>query len=85
MIHQLTASDRSMPAVLGCGVALATIIGVFEYTGGQLMPTGKDPQVDDFDRKEALKKRYRRPVQETINEIGEGRGILSNVEALPER
>ncbi|KAL9625048.1 MAG: hypothetical protein Q9160_000777 [Pyrenula sp. 1 TL-2023] len=67
--------SRSMPAVLGRGAALATIVGVFEYTGGQVMPTGKDPEVDEFDRKEALKKRYRRPVEETINEIGEGRGI----------
>lgn len=66
---------RSMPAVLGRGAALATIVGVFEYTGGLVVPTGKDPQVDDFDRKEALKKRYRRPVEETINEIGEGRGM----------
>lgn len=73
-----------MPAVLGYGAALATVIGLFEYTGGQLMPIGKDPQIDDFDRKEALKKRYRRPVQETINEIGEGRGLFLVICALHE-
>ena len=64
-----------MSAVLGRGAALAAIVGVFEYTGGKLMPAGKDPEMSDAERKEMLKNRYRRPYQETINELGEGRGI----------
>jgi hypothetical protein len=35
---------------------------------------GKDPKVDEFARKEELRKNKRRPVQETIAELGEGRG-----------
>ncbi|KAL9108362.1 MAG: hypothetical protein Q9227_006822 [Pyrenula ochraceoflavens] len=64
----------SMTSTLGTGAALAAAIGVFEYAGGSLLP-GKDPEVDDYDRKEMLKQRRRRPYQETINELGEGRGI----------
>lgn len=36
----------------------------------------KDPAVDEFDRKEYLRKNRRRPIEQTISELGEGRGML---------
>ena len=37
----------------------------------------KDPNVDEYERKEALRKNRRRPIQETVDELGEGRGTLA--------
>ena len=64
-----------MPAVLGYGAVTAIILGTFEYTGGVLTGWTKDPNVDHFEEKEDLRKRYRRPIQETLAELGEGRGM----------
>ena len=36
---------------------------------------GRDPEVDEFERKQQLRKNRRRPIQETLNELGEGRGL----------
>ncbi|MCJ1394976.1 hypothetical protein MMC18_007857 [Xylographa bjoerkii] len=66
---------RTMPAVLGYGAGLAVLLGTFDYTGGVLTGYEKDPNVDEYDRKEQLRKNRRRPIQETINDLGEGRGI----------
>ncbi|MCJ1477132.1 hypothetical protein MMC13_005803 [Lambiella insularis] len=66
---------RTMPAVLGYGAGLAVLLGTFDYTGGVLTGYEKDPNVDEYDRKEQLRKNKRRPIQETIQELGEGRGI----------
>ncbi|KAI9860158.1 MAG: hypothetical protein M1813_006268 [Trichoglossum hirsutum] len=68
---------RSIPAVLGYGAGLAVLMGTFDYTGGKLEGYSKDPDVDEFDRKEYLRKNRRRPIQETIEELGEGRGRTS--------
>jgi len=51
-------------------------MGAFDYTGGRLTGYRRDPNVDEFDRKEYLRKNRRRPIEETIAEIGEGRGTL---------
>ncbi|KAL2009844.1 hypothetical protein VTN00DRAFT_5651 [Thermoascus crustaceus] len=66
---------RTFPAVVGYGAALATAMGVFEYTGGSLWGYSKDKKEDDFERLEKLRKAYRTPAEETIAELGEGRGI----------
>ncbi|MCJ1399294.1 hypothetical protein MMC11_002496 [Xylographa trunciseda] len=66
---------RTVPAVLGYGAGLAVLLGTFDYTGGVLTGYEKDPHVDEYDRKEQLRKNRRRPIQETINNLGEGRGI----------
>lgn len=66
--------------------------GVFDYTGGALTGYEKDPDVDEFERKEQLRKNRRRPIQETLDEVGEGRGktiftsvkIVSNNTGLQE-
>ncbi|OJJ49210.1 hypothetical protein ASPZODRAFT_129624 [Penicilliopsis zonata CBS 506.65] len=68
---------RSFPAVLGYGAALATAMGAFEYTGGSLWGYKKDLEVDEFDRREQLRKAYRTPAEQTFEELGEGRGIFA--------
>lgn len=62
-----------MPAILGYGVLAAVVLGAYDYTGGNLRGF-RDPEVDEFERKEQLRKNRRRPIAETISEIGEGRG-----------
>lgn len=67
-------TDRSFPAVLGLGAGLAVLQGVFDYTGGKLSGYDKGPGVDEYERKEQMRKNRRRPIQETLDQIGEGRG-----------
>jgi len=69
-------TKRSMPAVLGNGFALGAVLGIVSYTGGNVFGAPSNDLDDDPGmRKEELRKRFRRPINETINEIGEGRGI----------
>lgn len=63
-----------MPQILGFGAAVAVIMTAFEFTGGKLVGPRREPDVDEFDRKEYLRKNRRRPLMETIAELGEGRG-----------
>jgi len=63
-----------MPRVFGYGAAFSVIMAVADYTGGSLMGN-KDREADEFSRKEALRMNRRRPLEETIAEIGEGRSI----------
>lgn len=60
--------------MLGYGVALATTLGVFEYTGG-IWGYNRSPDVDKFEELEKLRKAYRTPAEETFQELGEGRGM----------
>lgn len=48
---------------------------MFDFTGGKLSGYDKDPEVDEISHKEFLRKNRRRPIWETIQELGEGRGI----------
>ncbi|KAL1959885.1 hypothetical protein VTO42DRAFT_1030 [Malbranchea cinnamomea] len=66
---------RTFPAVLGYGVTVAVTLGTFQYAGGSLGGSGIDPDVDEFDRRETMRKNYRSPGWETLAELGEGRGI----------
>jgi hypothetical protein len=76
-MHILTVTlDGTTPAVLGFGALTAVIMGAFDYTGGALTGYERDPEVDELERKEALRKNRRRPIQETLAELGEGRGRL---------
>jgi len=64
-----------MPSVLGSGLALGVALGVASYTGESIFGVHDDAlQVDQAARKEEIRRRFRRPLNETINEIGEGRG-----------
>ena len=67
---------RTFPAVLGLGAGLGVAQGVFHYTGGSLWGYGKDPDRDEYEHKEMLRTTRRRPLQETIEQLGEGRGRL---------
>ncbi|KAI1929262.1 hypothetical protein LOZ12_000745 [Ophidiomyces ophidiicola] len=68
-------SVRSFPAIIGYGATVATVLGVFEFTGGKLSGFSLTPTEDDFDRRQALRTNYRSPGEETIALLGEGRGI----------
>jgi hypothetical protein len=78
MLFSCASSDlrtvRTLPAVLGFGAGLAIVQGVFDYTGGKFSGYEKDPSVDEYERKEYLKKNRRKPIQETLEQLGEGRG-----------
>ncbi|KAF2500071.1 hypothetical protein BU16DRAFT_578097 [Lophium mytilinum] len=66
---------RSTPAILGYGACLAVVLSAFDYAGGSLTGYSQDPEVDDVARVEFLRKNRRIPVEQTIAELGEGRGI----------
>jgi len=78
--RRVSAADkgtvRTFPAVLGLGAGLAVLQGAYDYTGGKLSGYEKDPSIDEFERKEQLRKNRRRPIQETLEELGEGRGMM---------
>ncbi|KAI2627679.1 NADH-ubiquinone oxidoreductase 213 kDa subunit [Hypoxylon sp. NC1633] len=66
-----------MPPILGFGAAFSVVMSAYEFTGGSLRgrPRTEAPEMDEYDRKEALRRNRRRPMAETIAELGEGRGI----------
>ncbi|PYI15736.1 NADH-ubiquinone oxidoreductase [Aspergillus japonicus CBS 114.51] len=66
---------RTFPAVLGYGVGLAVTLGAFEYTGGSFFGQRRDPNVDEFERRERIRTAYRTSGEETLAQLGEGRGI----------
>jgi len=66
-----------MPSVLGNGVLLGVALAGAQYAGGNLFSQRSDPDEDKFVTKEEIRRRFRRPVNEMINEIGEGRGNSS--------
>lgn len=67
---------RTFPAVLGFGAGLAVAQGVFDYSGGKFSGYEADPNIDQYERKEFLRMNRRRPIGETIERMGEGRGKL---------
>jgi hypothetical protein len=69
---------RTMPAVLGMGALTAVVLGAYDYTGGALTGYKRNPEMDEFERKELLRKNRRRPIEQTISELGEGRGMSEN-------
>lgn len=62
------------PAVLGFGALTAILMSAYDYTGGRLSGYEKDPEVDEFERKEYMRRNKRRPIEQTVEELGEGRG-----------
>ncbi|KAF2198171.1 hypothetical protein GQ43DRAFT_423042 [Delitschia confertaspora ATCC 74209] len=67
---------RSLPMMLGTGAGLAVVMSAYNYTQG-FFPDKKDQEIDEYERKEMMKKNRRRPIEETISELGEGRGIYA--------
>ena len=80
--NSYTITVRSFPAVLGYGAGLAVVQGVFDYTGGKFSGYEKDPDVDEYERKQNLRKDRRKPIQETLEQLGEGRSIAPVSEIL---
>jgi hypothetical protein len=50
-------------------------MAVLAYTGGIEFATGMTPE-ERQEYKEEHRRRFRRPYQEMVNQIGEGRGML---------
>lgn len=72
-----------MPIVLGLGAGFAAWQGVFALTGGRLWINRADrPDEEEFDSKMAMRAARRRPIEETIAEIGEGRGAQPNTPSI---
>ena len=75
---------RTLPGVVGCGVGLGVVMGVFEFTGGALgrWGSGGDGKGGwkgrELERKEGVRAQGRRDGRESIRELGEGRGINSS-------
>ena len=66
-----------MVSTLGGALALGTVFGVISFTGRSLFDTGENkPFSSRLAYKEEAKARFRRPLNETINELGEGRGKI---------
>jgi hypothetical protein len=70
------SAGRSLPFMFGGGVLTATAISAFVYTKGW-KGYKEETFEDEVEQKEAYKKMYRRPLQETLDELGEGRGKTS--------
>ncbi|KAF4979582.1 hypothetical protein FZEAL_4252 [Fusarium zealandicum] len=64
---------KRMPVVLALGASLGTIQGMFHYLGGRYDSFNRED--DTFERKEVVRRTTRLPIEQTISEIGEGRGI----------
>ncbi|KAL3479536.1 hypothetical protein BJX99DRAFT_255531 [Aspergillus californicus] len=71
----LGSRARTFPALLGYGAALATAMGTFDYSGGTLSGYKKDTSVDEFERRQQLRTQWRTSGEQTLAELGEGRGI----------
>jgi len=65
---------RSLPGVLGYGVLTGVFTSILTYSGGELRYR-YDPEADVFAEKQAGRKNWRSPAEQTLAEVGEGRGI----------
>lgn len=70
----ITHAAGRLPRVLGYGTLTAVVLAAYEFTGGSLKGYWRSPDVDEYERKEMMRKNRRRPIEETLAEIGEGRG-----------
>ena len=69
-----------MPAVALNALFLGVLMGVAGYTQSSMFASaGDDPSIDRIAEKAETKNRYRRPVNEIINELGEGRGKFEHL------
>lgn len=68
-------TDRSIPAIVGFGVGLSTILATFHYTGHSIAGARKDPDVDQVEKVEQYRRNWRHPSEETVAHLGEGRGL----------
>ncbi|CAK7264077.1 hypothetical protein SEPCBS119000_000815 [Sporothrix epigloea] len=67
-------SSGKMPRIIGMGAFAAVVLAVFDFTGGHLTGLRQETDEDRFERKEYQRKNRRRPAEETIAQLGDGRG-----------
>lgn len=70
--------------MVGFGAALSLAQFAFEYTGGKFSGFAQDAEVDEYERKEQLRRNRRRPIEQTLQEMGEGRGTSHHPPAVCE-
>ncbi|KAL1843592.1 hypothetical protein VTJ49DRAFT_875 [Mycothermus thermophilus] len=63
------------PRIVGWSTMTAAAAATYAYAGGSLVGYLKPTGEEEYERKEKLRLNRRRPVEETLAEIGEGRGI----------
>lgn len=66
-----------MPQIVGWGAGISIVMSALQFTGGSIKGKGKNERpdvIDEYERKEYLRRNRRRPMIETIAEVGEGRG-----------
>lgn len=69
-------SERSLPFMLGAGMCFGTGMAAFRYTAGLRGTSSGEVDEEEVERREAMKKLRRRPLSETLEQLGEGRGKL---------
>lgn len=69
-----------MPVMLGWGALTSVVLAAYDYTGSSSLKGFRKDREDEFERKETLRKNRRRPMEETIAEIGEGRCELLSLD-----
>ena len=74
-----------MPRIVGYGAFTAVVLAAYEFTGGALKGYFQREDVDGYERKEMLRNRRRIPIEETLAEIGEGRGESPPTSSTPSR
>jgi hypothetical protein len=60
--------------MLGAGAAFSTVLTAYRYTNGLRGIASAETDEEEVERRENAKKARRRPLSETIQELGEGRG-----------
>jgi len=63
--------------MLGAGAVFGTGMAAFRYTAGLRGTTSGEVDDEEIERREAMKKMRRRPLSETLEQLGEGRGKCS--------
>ena len=70
-------SAGRVPAILGFGALFSVVLTTFEYTGGTLRGgrgNNRTVELEEYDRKEEHRLNRRRPIEEAVLNLGEGRG-----------
>ena len=72
-----------MPVVMGLGALVGGIQGTMHLFGARIDTFKKED--DEFARKETIRRTTRLPIEQTISEVGEGRGAFSDYMLLHRR
>ena len=60
--------------MIGGAAAFGTSMAAFRYTAGLRGTASGEVEEEEIERREAMKKLRRRPLSETLEQLGEGRG-----------